>query len=333
MLNLNLNILGAANKPIVPIQPAPTPSTTTTTTAAPLDYYYITKCSDSTPQFTVGYPVGTFSVNSKVTSSINDNYVVVSVGSEQLGSFVVGATGLSGCGPGQFRNDPYSASLLFATPGNRFNDLGMAVDYSDVHATIAGVGSNLAVNTGSIGDPAYTNFLANGYINSTKVQSSASFYNQNNSDFNFGAQPITIEGWINFGNTGASQKGFYSDYTISVPSLSGIWCSVLSDGRLRFITSIGSGEYIIQSGVLGWTDNTWYHIAFVRNGSTYKIYRDGTEVATGTVSGTINSTTRPKYIMNFNNLAETQVFVQDYKIYTAAVYTSSFTPPLSMVTL
>jgi hypothetical protein len=31
MLNLNLNILGASNKPIVPIQPAPIPTTTTTT--------------------------------------------------------------------------------------------------------------------------------------------------------------------------------------------------------------------------------------------------------------------------------------------------------------
>jgi hypothetical protein len=33
MLNLNLNILGASNKPIVPIQPAPQPTTTTTTTS------------------------------------------------------------------------------------------------------------------------------------------------------------------------------------------------------------------------------------------------------------------------------------------------------------
>jgi hypothetical protein len=33
MLNLNLNILGANNKPIVPIQPAPPPTTTTTTTS------------------------------------------------------------------------------------------------------------------------------------------------------------------------------------------------------------------------------------------------------------------------------------------------------------
>ena len=32
MLNLNLNILGASNKPIVPIAPAPEPTTTTTTT-------------------------------------------------------------------------------------------------------------------------------------------------------------------------------------------------------------------------------------------------------------------------------------------------------------
>jgi hypothetical protein len=34
MLNLNLNILGASNKPIVPIQPAPAPTTTTTTTTS-----------------------------------------------------------------------------------------------------------------------------------------------------------------------------------------------------------------------------------------------------------------------------------------------------------
>lgn len=276
MLNLNLNILGASNKPIVPIQPAPAPAptTTTTTTVAP-------------------------------TTTI---------------------------GPATFRNDPYSASLLFATPGNQFTTLGMSTDWSDVHADIAGTGTNWNVNSGSLGDPTYTNFAANGYVNSTKVAGTASLYNGTDSAFQFTSQNVTIECWVNVGDDSAGYRTMYSDYTPSNVPLSGLWAGMREDGRLRFITSVGSTETVIQSSVLGWGVNTWYHVAFVRNGSTYSIYRDGTLVASGGAAGNINSTTNPKRIMNYLNLAEGTVWIQDYKIYKgAAVYTSDFTPPQSMV--
>jgi hypothetical protein len=277
MLNLNLNILGASNKPIVPIAPAPAPTTTTTTSTT------------TTTTTTTTVP------------------------------------------PVSFRNDPYSASLLFATPGNQFTSLGMSLSYSDVHADIAGVGSNFTVNTGSFADATYTNFSADGYVTSTRVESSGSFFNQNNSDFQFTSENLTIETWI-YGLDTDIEKAFYSDYRIGNPPLSGIWVSRQSSNRLRFITSVGSSEFIIQSAVLDWDDDQWYHIAFVKNGTTYTIYRDGVEVASSVVSGDINTTTNPKRIMGFQNASEGTVWVQDYKIYKgAAVYTSSFTPPPSMV--
>ena len=274
MLNLNLNILGASNKPIVPISPAPEPTTTTTTTT------------------------------STTTTSTTT------------------------AGAASFRNDPYSASLLFATPGNQFGSLGMSLSYSDVHADIAGVGSNLAVNTGSFADATYTNFAANGYTTSTRVESTGSFYNQNNSDFQFTNQDLTFELYYNQGTVGGDRT-FYQDYLVGNVAQSALWLNK-NENKLRFIVLNVAGESIIQSADLGWVNGQWYHLAFVKNGTTYTIYRDGVQVASNTVVQNINTTNNPKRIMG--SIGTGTAYIQDYKIYKgAAVYTSSFTPPLSMV--
>jgi hypothetical protein len=283
MLNLNLNILGASNKPIVSIAPAPEPTTTTTTT---------TTSTTST------------STTSTTTTS----------------------------GPASFRNDPLSASLLFATPGNEFSTLGMSLSYSDVHADIAGVGSNYAVNTGSFADATYTNFAGNGYTTSTRTSSTSSFYNQNNSDFQFTNQNFTIETWINFGAASFVNKTIYADYSPGAPANCSVWANLDLD-RIRFIvnTSLNT-EAVIQTNVLSWNAEQWYHLAFVRSGTNYTIYRDGVEVASDTTPGTLNITTRPKYIMGGPIGSTNQVWVQDYRIYKGvAKYTSDFTPPPSMV--
>jgi hypothetical protein len=275
MLNLNLNILGASNKPIVPISPAPEPTTTTTTTT------------------------------STTTTSTTT------------------------AGEASFRNDPYSASLLFATPGNQFGSLGMSLSYSDVHADIAGVGSNLAVNTGSFADATYTNFAANGYTSSTRVNSTGSFYNQNNSDFQFTNQNLTFELYYNQGTT-TSDRTFYADYLVGNVAQSALWLN-REGSKLRFIVNAGASETVIQTADLGWVNGQWYHLAFVKNGTTYTIYRDGVQVASNTVVPNINTTSNIKVIMG-RYTGDGIAYVQDYRIYKgAAVYTSSFTPPLSMV--
>jgi hypothetical protein len=279
MLNLNLNILGASNKPIVPIQPDPTTTTTTSTT--------------------------TTTTTSTTTTA----------------------------GPASFRNDPYSASLLFATPGNEFTSLGMSLSYSDVHADIAGVGSNLTVNTGSFADATYTNFAANGYTTSTRVESTGSFYNQLDSEFEFATEDLTVETWINFGTTTSGiNRSIYTDYSPGNPNNSSVWINIEAD-RPRFIVNTSTvSEAVIQTSALTWDENEWYHLAFVKNGTTYTIYRDGVEIAFSSVGGSLNVTTRPKYVMGGPIGGTTASWIQDYKIYKgAAVYTSSFTPPLSMV--
>jgi hypothetical protein len=275
MLNLNINILGASNKPIVPIQPAPEPTTTTTTTT-------------------------TSTTTTTTTTS----------------------------GPASFRNDPYSASLLFATPGNEFSSLGMSLSYSDVHADIAGVGSNLTVNTGSYADATYTNFAGNGYTTSTRVESTGSFYNQFNSDFQFTNENLTFELWYNQGTT-ATDRSFYTDYVAGQPTNSGLWLNRVGS-KLRFIQNSGASETVVQTADLSWANGQWYHLAFVKNATTYTIYRDGVEVASQVISNNINTTTNRKVIMG--QAGTGTAYIQDYKIYKgAAVYTASFTPPLSMV--
>ena len=101
---------------------------------------------------------------------------------------------------------------------------------------------------------------------------------------------------------------------------------------LRFVVSTSTVAQ--QGNTNGWNTGQWYHVALVRNGSTFTIYRDGVSIASGTRSTSIGnfnskciggsqgfaSTTSDAYISNFRMVNGT------------ALYTSDFTPPTAPLT-
>ena len=82
----------------------------------------------------------------------------------------------------------------------------------------------------------------------------------------------------------------------------------------------------------GMSLNTWYHIACVRSGTTYKIYMDGVEITsgTGTPSASANQALSIGTAQAYNNGVNGSL--SNFRFTRSAVYTSNFTPPSSPLT-
>ena len=78
---------------------SPSPPTTTTTTTASLQWYQLTKCSDSSIDYSAGYAAGYASINSRVTDFGSNPWIVTNIySSDQGGSgLFIFNTGFTGC--------------------------------------------------------------------------------------------------------------------------------------------------------------------------------------------------------------------------------------------
>ena len=230
-----------------------------------------------------------------------------------------------------FRTDAFSGSLSFATPGTLIPQFGMTSAWSDVSANIRGTGSNLSVLTANVTSSAtFNNFAAAGYVQSSEVSSTGRFRSSDDTVFEFGAGNFTIECWYNSAADTTPTRWIFSDYLIYNTAQCQTWLDTRA-GRLSVVLGIGGTEVFQQTAVLTWVANQWYHIAYVRNGNVYTVYRDGVSVLSFTQAGTLNSTTQNKFLMGFYNSGGDTTYVQDYRIYKGiAKYTAAFTPPPSM---
>jgi hypothetical protein len=235
-----------------------------------------------------------------------------------------------------FRNDPFSASLVFATPGNLFTDFAMDYDWSDVSANIKGTGVNKSVLTASLSaNSSLTNFASEGYIDSTFRTGSAAIRASDDSDMEFIGNNYTIELWFNPGTADVSNVPFFFDYVFGQALNSQIWCRI-DFNKLSMVVDTNNfpREYIMESSALTWTANQWYHLCFQRNGNVYTVYRDGVVVAQSTLTSiNLNQTSNLKYICGSSSTYTAGFSIQDYRIYNgAAKYSNAgFTPPASMV--
>jgi hypothetical protein len=105
-------------------------------------------------------------------------------------------------------------------------------------------------------------------------------YEPYNPQYAFGTGDFTIEFWMNFSSKTGYQTIMVFGYTAAV---TGGWLVQTGNGDGNLIFYFGSGSSTVVASESGSTVNTgtWYHIMIVKTGGNTRIYRNGTQVATG----------------------------------------------------
>lgn len=191
------------------------------------------------------------------------------------------------------------------------------------------------------------NNLSSGSNNSL-VSSPSMFYNSLSVPLSTGAVGVTMpsfdmtgnftmEGWVyltsyGVGTGSPAAKVTNTIFGVRQQSVSGIDLAINTNGTVIQATSgTGASGAVAFSGSTSIALNTWYHLAFVRSGTTGKIYVNGVQAATGTVG---NYSARPITLGSLNFAATTPTnyrpllgYLNDVRFTTAARYLANFTPP------
>ena len=157
---------------------------------------------------------------------------------------------------------------------------------------------------------------------------------KDNSDFNLSTNDFTIEFWMYSRNVGASlHLVTFAASTVSASSDAGFYVrqfgGVVQGYCFEGNNSIGA----VATGSI--STFRWYHIAYVRSGSTFTMYLDGTSTATATSSEAVNfdSSWNLNIGSAYTDVYHYNGFISNLRIINGtALYTSNFTVPNTRLT-
>ena len=149
------------------------------------------------------------------------------------------------------------------------------------------------------------------------------------SDWDFGSNPWTVEGWFNISSW--TDSAFIWNHYEDSDNFLGI--RVLSGGDLNILarTTAGFTQNIDFTSV-DLPTNVWVHLAVVRDTSAgnFVIYKDGVSVGSssdGTAMADVTGTSRINDSRRYG--AELEGYIDSFRVSNSARYTEAFTPPTS----
>jgi len=149
--------------------------------------------------------------------------------------------------------------------------------------------------------------------------------------FDIGGEDFTAECWVNFNSLPADYQAIFSKYGADY-QYQFLWDGANSRWFWNVNSTVSGNTTVTFSDSL--STGIWYHIALVRIGTSYKVYKNGTQVGTTqTISGNINAGTRPFTLgstFNGSNVALYFLngYIDDFRFTKGiARYPYNFTPP------
>jgi len=139
-------------------------------------------------------------------------------------------------------------------------------------------------------------------------------------DFDFGTSPFTWDCWVRFSATGRVYLAELAGNTAAL-------AITPSSGLIEvYAASLG---YVIYGGSTPFNTGQWYHIALVRNGSSWVLYRDGVSYATATNAGAWGSSVQSFIIGSANGGSYFfNGYIDEFRVSKGiARWTAGFTPP------
>lgn len=141
-----------------------------------------------------------------------------------------------------------------------------------------------------------------------------------NADFDFGTGNFTIDFWVRFNTT---TRGYCVDQQTNYGTI-----IITPSSGLVEIYDISSG-HIINAGATAFSTGVWYHIALVRNGTSWVVYRDGTSYVSATSSSAFGNSTSALFIGSAGNGSwQINAWFDEMRFSKGiARWTANFTPP------
>ena len=207
-------------------------------------------------------------------------------------------------------------------------------NYSDVSLLLNGNGTNgITTFTDSSSHNHSITAAGNAQISTTqsKFGGSSMYFDgsgdwisaPNSSEFAFGTGDFTVEAWVNMvvsatifdtrsSNSGAT-AGFDFSFSTSGP---------------RIYDGIATQDLYSSSNT--YSLNTWYHVAFCRQGTGISVFVDG--ILDGTAISSRNVTTQGGRVGSNINGSSSNCYIDDLRVTKGvARYTSNFTPPTAQL--
>lgn len=160
------------------------------------------------------------------------------------------------------------------------------------------------------------------YISASNTTDSiGNWYNQNQFTMEYFIYPISLANGSN-GNSsvlGHGDPSSGSEYWTFGP---------LNNKSVRFYWWSGTGNTITTTATIEL--NAWTHLAFVKNGSSLKIYINGVESGSATLSNSPQSSSSFPVLIGTNQGNSFKGYISNLRfVSNNAVYTSNFNPPVS----
>lgn len=165
------------------------------------------------------------------------------------------------------------------------------------------------------------------------------------SSLNFGTGNWTVECWVylssrttNYPLIFGNNRGSFTTDALALTASNSDNASyndkfVFAWGSSGFSSPSAGNSFLLVSNATN-SNNTWYHVALVRSGTSIKMYRNGVEVASATVSaGATFSWGFNGSLIGGGNWDGANGYMNGYvsnlRVTGSAVYTGAFTPPTS----
>lgn len=144
----------------------------------------------------------------------------------------------------------------------------------------------------------------------------------------FGSGSFTIEFWIRPTGTQPANPRIMGNLSANAFN-AGDWVLTQNLNYGLYAASYNGGATPIVTLGSSATDDVWTHIAIVRDGNDFEMFKDGVSVGTNTWSGSLDSGTRRFVVGSSGNTTESwKGYIDDLRITKGvARYTANFTPP------
>ena len=223
-------------------------------------------------------------------------------------------------------------------------------NFKNVTLLLHGDGSNGAQNNTFL-DSSTNNFTITRNGNTT--QGSFSPYGSNWSNYfdgtgdwisvpdsaslKMGSSDFTYECWLYPTAIPNAYQSFIEKRDAGGSGYAGVLLAIKSNGKYSILVASNSSTWgIVNETSIDATLNTWQHIAVVRSGSTFSVYKDGVRLINTTISFSVHDDTSVQGIGAGNSSGDQPFYgyISNVRIVKGtAVYSgSSFTPPTAPLT-